>query len=324
MLPVDLFSIDLLAANLLSPVVLAFALGLLARLLRSDLEIPAAIQSYLSIFLLLAIGLKGGVALRQQTPHDLPLLIAATIALGVVTAFSAYSLARLWLRDGRTDAAAIAAHFGSVSAVTFIAAQQFSERSGQPADAVLVALVVAMEIPAILIGLALAKGAQGVRWHHVREVLTGKTALLLLGGLAIGALSSADALAKVDAMYFQLFQGTLMLFMLDMGLLAGGQLRLVGRDAWRLMLFATALPLLHGLLGVSLGYAIGMDTTTSAVFGTMAASASYIAAPASIRASLPEANVGRCITAALGFTFPFNLAIGIPLYFAFAALLSRF
>lgn len=323
MLPADLFSADLLAANLLSPVVLAFALGLLARLLRSDLEIPAAIQSYLSIFLLLAIGLKGGVALRQQTPHDLPVLILATIALGVVTAFSAYGLARLWLRDGRIDGSAIAAHFGSVSAVTFIAAQQFSERSGQPADAVLVALVVAMEIPAILVGLALAKGAQGVRWHHVREVLTGKTALLLLGGLTIGTLSSADALAKVDAMYFQLFQGTLMLFMLDMGLLAGGQLRLVGRSALRLMAFATALPLLHGLLGVSLGHAIGMDAATSAVFGTMAASASYIAAPASIRASLPEANVGRCITAALGFTFPFNLAIGIPLYFAFAALLSR-
>ena len=318
-----MFSADLLAANLLSPVVLAFALGLLARLLRSDLEIPAAIQSYLSIFLMLAIGLKGGVALRQQTPHDLPLLIAATIGLGVATAFSAFCLARLWLRDGRIDAAAIAAHFGSVSAVTFIAAQQFSERGGQPADPVLVALVVAMEIPAILVGLALAKGAQGVRWHHVREVLTGKTALLLLGGLAIGALSSADALAKVDAMYFQLFQGTLMLFMLDMGLLAGGQLRLVGRGVARLTLFATALPLLHGLAGVLLGHAIGMDASTSAVFGTMAASASYIAAPASIRASLPEANVGRCITAALGFTFPFNLAVGIPLYFAFAALLSR-
>ena len=318
-----MFSSELLAANLLSPVVLAFALGMLARLLRSDLEIPAAIQSYLSLFLLLAIGLKGGVALSNESPDNLVLYIFATLALGIVTAVSAYVAAKLWLGDSRIDAAAMAAHFGSVSAVTFIAAQQFSERSGQPADAVLVALVVAMEIPAILVGLALAKGAQGVRWHHVREVLTGKTALLLLGGLAIGALSSADALAKVDAMYFQLFQGTLMLFMLDMGLLAGGQLRLVGRGGARLMLLATALPLLHGLLGVLVGHLIGMDATTSAVFGTMTASASYIAAPASIRASLPEANVGRCITAALGFTFPFNLAVGIPVYFAFAALLAR-
>jgi hypothetical protein len=318
-----MFSTELLTANLLSPVVLAFALGLIARSLRSDLEIPAAIQSYLSIFLLLAIGLKGGVALREETPDNLAIYILATLLLGVMTAISAYFLAKVWLRDNRINAAAIAAHFGSVSAVTFIAAQQFSERSGQSADSVLVALVVAMEIPAILIGLALAKGAQGIRWHDVREVVTGKTALLLLGGLAIGAISSKDGMAKVDAMYFQLFQGTLMLFMLDMGMLAAGQLRVVGREAFRLSIFAIIVPLLHGTLGVLVGHWIGMNASTSAVFGTMAASASYIAAPASIRASLPEANVGRCITAALGFTFPFNLAIGIPVYFAIANYLNN-
>ena len=230
---VQMFSTELLTANLLSPVILAFALGLIARSLRSDLEIPAAIQSYLSIFLLLAIGLKGGVALRQDAPDDLAVYLAATVLLGVITAISAYFIAKAWLRDNRINAAAMAAHFGSVSAVTFIAAQQFSERTGQAADSVLVALVVAMEIPAILIGLALAKGSRGIRWHDVREVVTGKTALLLLGGLTIGALSSKDGLAKVDAMYFQLFQGTLMLFMLDMGMLAAGQLRLVGREAFR-------------------------------------------------------------------------------------------
>jgi uncharacterized protein len=316
------FSSELLAANLLSPVVLAFALGMLARLLRSDLEIPAAIQSYLSLFLLLAIGLKGGVALSNESPDNLVLYIFATLALGIVTAVSAYVAAKLWLGDSRIDAAAMAAHFGSVSAVTFIAAQQFTERSGQPADAVLVALVVALEIPAILIGLALAKGGDGIRWHQVREVLTGKTALLLIGGMAIGYLSGKDGIAKVDAMYFQLFQGTLMLFMLDMGMTAAGQLRSVGREALRLGLYATALPLLHGAIGVAIGHAIGMNASTAAVFGTMAASASYIAAPASMRASLPEANTGRCITAALGFTFPFNLAIGIPLYAAMAHWLS--
>ncbi len=317
-----MFSSELLAANLLSPVVLAFALGMLARLLRSDLEIPAAIQSYLSLFLLLAIGLKGGVALSNESPDNLVLYIFATLALGIVTAVSAYVAAKLWLGDSRIDAAAMAAHFGSVSAVTFIAAQQFTERSGQPADAVLVALVVALEIPAILIGLALAKGGDGIRWHQVREVLTGKTALLLIGGMAIGYLSGKDGIAKVDAMYFQLFQGTLMLFMLDMGMTAAGQLRSVGREALRLGLYATALPLLHGAIGVAIGHAIGMNASTAAVFGTMAASASYIAAPASMRASLPEANTGRCITAALGFTFPFNLAIGIPLYAAMAHWLS--
>lgn len=313
-----MISTELLAANLLSPVVLAFALGMLARLLRSDLEIPAAIQSYLSIFLLLAIGLKGGVALGNDPPDNLLLYIGATLLLGILTAGSAFLAAKAWLKDGRIEAAALAAHFGSVSAVTFIAAQQFTERSGLPADPVLVALVVAMEIPAILIGLALAKSGGGVRWHQVREVLTGKTALLLIGGMAIGYLSGKDGIAKVDAMYFQLFQGTLMLFMLDMGMIAAGQLRSVGREAFRLGIYATALPLLHGCLGVLAGHWVGMDAPTAAVFGTMTASASYIAAPASIRTSLPEANVGRCITAALGFAFPFNLAIGIPVYFALA------
>jgi hypothetical protein len=317
-----MFSSELLISNLLSPVVLAFALGMFARAVRSDLEIPAAIQSYLSIFLLLAIGLKGGVALSNNAPANLPLLILVTLLAGMATATSAYFIAKWWLRDSRIDAAALAAHFGSVSAVTFIAAQQFTERGVQSADPVLVALVVALEIPAILIGLALAKGSDGLRWHQIREVLTGKTALLLIGGMAIGAISGKEGIARVDAMYVQLFQGTLMLFMLDMGMVAAGQLRSVGREAFRLATYSTAVPLLHGLLGVSVGHWIGMSTATATVFGTMTASASYIAAPASIRASLPDANVGRCITAALGFTFPFNLAIGIPVYAAFAAYLN--
>ena len=160
-----MFSTDLLASNLLSPVVLAFALGLIARALRSDLEIPAAIQSYLSIFLLLAIGLKGGVALRTNPPDNLAVLVLVTLVMGLLTAASAYFFAKTWLRDSRIDAAALAAHFGSVSAVTFIAAQQFTERSGQAADGFLVGLVVALEIPAILLGLALAKGSDGLRWH---------------------------------------------------------------------------------------------------------------------------------------------------------------
>jgi uncharacterized protein len=313
-----MFSTDLLIGNLTSPVVLAFALGMIARLLRSDLEIPAAIQSYLSIFLLLAIGLKGGVALRADAPTHLITLVGVTLFAGVATALSSYFLARWWLRDTQINAAALAAHYGSVSAVTFIAAQQFTERSGQPAEPVLVALLVALEIPAILIGLALAKSTSGVNWHQVREVLTGKTALLLLGGMAIGVLSGGPGIKHIDAMYFQLFQGTLMLFMLDMGAVAAAQLKTVGREAFRLGTFAIAVPLLHGCFGVILGYFAGMNVPTMTVFGTMTASASYIAAPASIRAALPEANVGRCITAALGITFPFNLAIGIVLYGALA------
>ena len=311
-------SLDLLTTNLLSPVVLAFALGMIARGLRSDLEIPSAIQSYLSIFLLLAIGLKGGVALHQGAPDNLWLLLVVTVVAGIATAATAYLLARTWLRDDALQAGAIAAHYGSVSAVTFIAAQQFVERTGGTSPGVLVALVVALEIPAILMGIGLARGGGRPSWHQVREVLTGRTAMLLIGGLAIGAIGGKDGVQAVDAMYFQLFQGMLMLFMLDMGLVAASQLRQLRRGVGRLLVFATVLPLVHGLAGTALGHAVGLGVAGATVFGAMLASASYIAAPASVRASLPEADAGRCITASLGLTFPFNLALGIPAYAAFA------
>jgi hypothetical protein len=315
---------ELLLANLSSPVVLAFALGLFARAVRSDLEIPNQIQTYLSIFLLLAIGLKGGVALRGQEPAALALLLTMTLAAGAVTAFSAYALARWWLGDIQREAAAMAAHYGSVSAVTFIAANQFAERAGTPAEGVMVALLVALEVPALLIGLALGRGRGGdADSHHtLREVFTGKTAILLLGGLAIGAIAGPGGITSVDDMYFALFQGVLMLFMLDMGMTAANRLAELRRGWFRLAVFATALPLVHGVAGVALAHACGLSVGGATVFGAMLSSASYIAAPAAVRAGLPEADVGRCITAALGLTFPFNLAIGIPLYASLAQRLA--
>lgn len=313
---------ELLLANLASPVVLAFALGMVARAARSDLEIPPQIQVYLSIFLLLAIGLKGGVALRGQDPQTLLLLVVVTLLAGAATAFSAYAVARRWLGDGQLEAAAMAAHYGSVSAVTFIAATQFVARGGVQAEGVLVALLVVLEVPALLIGLGLGRRAQRVataaHGHTLREVFTGRTSILLLGGLAIGAIAGPDGIKTVDAMYFALFQGVLMLFMLDMGLVAAGRLSALGRGWPRLAVFATVLPVAHGLAGVALGLACGLSTAGATVFGTMLSSASYIAAPAAVRAGLPEADVGRCVTAALGLTFPFNLAVGIPLYAGFA------
>ncbi len=315
---------ELLLTNLTSAVVLAFALGIIARAVRSDLTIPDQIQTYLSIFLLLAIGLKGGVALRQQDPSTLALLVAMTLVAGAATAFSAYFLAKLILGDVRREAAAMAAHYGSVSAVTFIAASQFAERSGHPPDGVLVALLVVLEVPALLIGLALGRGTQSDAGSHhtLREVFTGKTAILLLGGLAIGAISGPDGIKKVDAMYFALFQGVLMLFMLDMGMIAASRLAELRRGWFKLLTFGLVVPLLHGVLGVLLAHACGLSVGGVAVFGAMLSSASYIAAPAAVRAGLPEADVGRCITAALGITFPFNLAIGIPLYAAIAQRLA--
>ncbi len=317
---------ELLFANLSSPVVLAFALGLFARAVRSDLEISNQIQTYLSIFLLLAIGLKGGVALRGQEPAALALLLTMTLAAGAVTAFSAYALARWWLGDIKREAAAMAAHYGSVSAVTFIAANQFAERAGTPAEGVMVALLVALEVPALLIGLALGrgngKGSDAGSHHTLREVFTGKTAILLLGGLAVGAIAGPGGITSVDDMYFALFQGVLMLFMLDMGMTAANRLAELRRGWFRLAVFATVLPLAHGAIGVALAHACGLSVGGATVFGAMLSSASYIAAPAAVRAGLPDSDVGRCITAALGLTFPFNLAIGIPLYASLAQRLA--
>jgi hypothetical protein len=317
---------DLLLVNLTSPVVLAFALGLAARAMRSDLAIPPQIQIYLSIFLLLAIGLKGGVSLREAEIAPVLILIAVTIVAGVLSTLSAYWLARWWLGDDRREAAALAAHYGSVSAVTFIAANQFMQLAGTPAEGLLVALVVALEVPALIMGLAMGRDqdrkGHGLR-QLLREVMTSKTVVLLLGGLAIGAISGPGGIKSVDAMYFALFQGVLMLFMIDMGMLAANRLAELRRGWWRLGVYATALPFVHGLLGTLVGHVCGLSPAGAAVFGTLVSSASYIAAPAAVRASLPEANAGRCITAALGITFPFNLAIGIPAYAGFAVWLAR-
>ncbi len=316
---------ELLLLNLQSPVVLAFALGMIARGLNSDLELPPAIQTYLAIFLLLAIGLKGGVALAGADLSGLLLLSLVTIAGGVLTTLSAYGLARLWLRDSRIEAAALAAHYGCVSAVTFIAAHQFMEATGERPEALLITLVVLLEIPALLVGLSIGRiglAARRRRREVLYEVLVSKSVVLLLGGLTIGAIAGPRGVAPVDAMYFGLFQGVLMLFMLDMGMLAAARLRELGAGWWRLALYATLLPMVHGLAATAIGHGCGLSPAGAAVFGTLFASASYIAAPAAVRAGLPQANAGRCITAALGLTFPFNLLVGIPSFAAFARWLA--
>ena len=314
----------ILRQNLLSPIALAFALGVFVKLVRSEFQLPRDVYMGISIYLLLALGLHGGAELAHAPLATIAWPAVVTIVLGLITPVTSYLVLRRIGRFGVQDAAGIAAHYGSVSAVTFIAANQFAERSGAPAEGVLVALLVALEVPALLIGLALGRGTQAdaSRHHTLREVFTGKTAILLLGGLAIGAIAGPDGIKAVDAMYFDLFKGVLMLFMLDMGILAASRLVELRRGWWKLAVFATALPLAHGVVGVALALACGMSPAGAAVFGAMLSSASYIAAPAAVRAGLPEADVGRCITAALGITFPFNLAIGIPLYAALAQRLA--
>lgn len=325
-----MISTELLASNLLSPMLLAFVLGMLATAVRSDLEIPPALHSTLSLFLLLAIGMKGGVAVAKSSFAALWLPTLVTIAAGIAITLCAYAVLRMLVGLRRVDAAAVAAHYGSVSAVTFLAARDLAQRSVGEVEGILVALVVALEIPAILVGLWLGRrGAVGPEgraqrlWPSMREVVTGRSMLLLGGGLVIGALSGPERMERVTPMYFGLFDGVLMLFLLDLGMAAARRLRDLRQVGWRFIAFAWLLPVCNGVLGAGLGHLLGFSTAGAAVFGAMLASASYIAAPAAVRLGLPEANPSLYLTAALGLTFPFNLAFGIPLYLATAQWLAR-
>jgi hypothetical protein len=315
---------NLLADNLLSPVVLCFALGILARLVRSDLSVPESIYQGISIYLLLAIGLKGGAVLAVTPPSQLLLPGAMTLLLGVSTPVIAWFLMRRIGRLGTVDAAAVAAHYGSVSVVTFLAAGEAVRRAGIPAEGFMPALVALLEIPGIIVALMFARSGGANRgWRAaLHEVLTGKSILLLLGGLTIGLLSGPERLAGVDPFFTTAFKGALCLFMIELGLVTGSRLPDVRTAGVRLAVLGCLLPVLLGALGVAAGAAAGLSQGGCAVLGTMAGSASYIAAPAAVRVALPEANPGYYLTLALAVTFPFNLALGIPLCIEIARMMA--
>jgi len=314
-------SIDLLKANLLSPMVLCFALGGLARFLRSDLRLPESVYAALSTYLLLSIGLKGGVALSNEDVSTIIAPVAATLLLGVAIPPIVFGVCRGIGRLNTADSAALAAHYGSVSAVTFIATQTFLAAFHVPVEGYLPALVAVLEIPAIVVGLLLARkelAGGGTLRTALHEILTGKSVVLLAGGTVIGFLTGEQGFAHVKEFFVTPFQGVLCLFLLDMGLHAAMKLREARRAGPFLILFAIIGPLCFGGLGILAGYLAGLGLGGSTVLGAMSASASYIAAPAAIRLSLPKANPSIYLTAAVGITFPFNLALGIPIYFSVA------
>ena len=309
----------LLAENLISPVVLCFALGIVARWVKSDLAIPEPIYQGLSIYLLLAIGLKGGKALSTTPFSELLLPAAVTVALGIITAVSAFFLMKSFGRLNRENAAAVAAHYGSVSVVTFLAATEAVKRTGMPYEGYLPALVALLEVPGIIAALLFASSAgssssSGGGWKKaLHEVITGKSIILLVGGLIIGGVCGPAKLIDVEPFFVSSFKGALCIFLLELGLIAGKRLADVGKAGWRLIALGCFIPVFHGALGVAGATLVGMSIGGSAIFGAMVGSASYIAAPAAVRIALPKANPGYYLTLSLGITFPFNLAIGIPL-----------
>ena len=313
-------SLDLAIENLTSPPVLAFVLGALAVILRSDLRLPDPIHTWISTYLLLAIGLKGGHSLKGSDISSLTKPALLTIAFGIAIPIVIFFVTTKLLRLRPSDAGSIAAHYGSVSVVTFTAAMIFATEANFITEPFMTSLVAILEVPGIVVALVLASmKPEGVNWRTaVHEVLTGRSVLLLIGGLVIGAVSTANSFSRVEPFFVGMFSGLLTLFLLDMGATVATRFATSGRPPLRMAIFAVISPIVFGIVGILAAHSIGLSIGGSAVFGIMAASASYIAAPAAVRIALPDADSGLSLGLALGVTFPFNLTIGIPLAFIFS------
>ncbi len=311
---------SLAASALLSPPVLCFGLGAVATLLRSNLRLPAPVFEAVSIYLLLSIGLKGGAELADTSFSAFALPALAAMALCIAIPLWSYAALRRLAGFNIADAASMAAHYGSVSAVTFIAVLSYLDAQGMAYEGFMTAILALMEVPAILVALLLARYAgKGSGFAPaLKEVISAKSFLLLCGGLIIGGLIGKTGLAPVRPFFGDLFLGFLCLFLLELGIVAAQRADDALRAGKPLLLFALIAPLLHGALGVWAGMAAGLSEGGAIVLGTLAASASYIAAPAAVRLALPEANAACSLAGALAITFPFNILIGIPVYAAIA------
>lgn len=318
----DVFS--LAAETLATPIVLSFVLGLFAALVRSDLSIPEAIAKGMSLYLLFAIGFKGGVSLAD---HGIDLNLGLTLLTGVILSAAipliAYVVLRTLSRLRALDAAAVAGHYGSISIVTFVAASSVLESQGIAYDGYMVAVAAAMEAPAILSALWLvtrSKGGGKMEPGLWREIMLNGSIVLLIGSFLIGMITGEEGLKEIAPLVIAPFKGVLCLFLLDMGIIAGRGLR-KGRgvlDAGALA-FGIIMPLLGSLLGLGAAFMLGLSLGSALLLMVLSASASYIAVPAAMRVALPEANPSIYLTLSLGVTFPFNLVIGIPLYLALAS-----
>ena len=309
----------------LDPVVLFFLLGLTAGLLRADLRLPPAIYDFLTILLLLTIGLKGGVELAAQPFAALLPQMLLVVLMGVLLPLAAYPVLRIAGRLARADAASIAAHYGSVSVGTYAVAVAYLASRQVVFEGYIAVFLVLLEMPAIVVGILLARGVdRNAPWRPIaREVLLGKSIVLLLGGLVIGWISGAEGIKPIEPLFIDLFKGVLALFLLEMGLIAASQAGSLRRHGVFLVVFGIAMPLVSGALGAGLGWGMGLSVGGTALLATLMASASYIAVPAAMRLSVPEANPALSLAASLGITFPFNIVVGTPLYHRFAEYLHR-
>jgi len=301
------------------PVVLFFVFGLAAGLLRSELKLPPALYETLSIILLLAIGLHGGVELAEQASPALLGQMALVLLMGLLLPLVAFPLLML-LRFSRVDSANIAAHYGSVSAGTFAVVVAYLTAQGVFFESYMPLFVAILEVPAILVGIVLARGvSRGTPWRALgREIFLGKSIMLLLGGLIIGVLAGKEAVAPLEPLYTSMFAPVLAFFLLEMGLIASKQMGALRRVGFRLVGFALLMPWIGAATGLAFASLMDLSVGGTAMLATLGASASYIAVPAAMRLALPQANPSLSLGASLGITFPFNILIGIPLYLQIA------
>lgn len=324
----------LASANLLSPAVLFFALGFLGTMAGSQLTLPEAVAKTLSIYLMLAIGFKGGVAVADHgLGIDIALALVAGMALSALIPLAAFALLTLMARLDRVDRAAVAAHYGSISIVTFVAGSEALRVAGLTFEGYLVAVAAVMETPAILVALYLAHGGRSAPGSSrntakgqeglMSEVMLNSSVVVLVGSFVIGFLSGPKGLADIAPFIVDPFKGVLCLFLLDMGAVAGRGIR----SGWKhmspgLILFGLAMPYAGAVMALAAGLVIGLSTGGVALLMVLGASASYIAVPAALRLALPEARPSIYLTLSLGITFPMNLTVGIPAYIAIAQWVS--
>lgn len=312
---------SLASTNLTSVAVLVFILGFLGALIKSDVRIPDSVYQLISIYLLFGIGLKGGHALKSVTAHSFIKPALATLALGIAIPVLAFFVLKLIRKLSDLDRGAIAAHYGSTSLVTFSAALLYLENNKIQVEGFAAVLLTLLEIPGVIVGVYLGSRSisQKVQWHQtLKEVVTGKTVLLLAGGLLIGSITTVAGYQKVTPFFVDLQSGFLALFLMHLGFQAGsnwGEIKKVGAS---IAVFGVLFPLVAGTLGVTIGHWVGLSLGGATILGVLCASGSYIAAPAAVSIGLPGANAPLALMSSIGVTFPFNLIIGIPLYLEIA------
>jgi hypothetical protein len=309
--------------TLLSPVILFFVLGAAAAFARSDLAIPEAISKGISLYLMAAIGLKGGILVAESgLTSNLILAALAGLFLSVAIPIVTFFILRGFGRLDATNAGAVAAHYGSVSVVTFVTGQEVLTSSGLAPGGYMVAVLALMETPAIIVGLFMASryatstsnSSAASSKEMLHETLLNGSVVLLTGSFIIGIIIGKEGFASVAPVFETGFRGMLCLFLLDMGLIAARRLREARSLTFRLVLLGLAFPIVNGMIGVLIGSGIGLDVGSTVALAILAASASYIAVPAAMRLALPEADSGLYLSMSLAITFPFNIVIGIPLF----------